>query len=98
MHATLALALILAAGYGGYRFARDFVRRRLRFVDAIRSPWAPWIAGAAAALAAFPLTFLPLLPIGMTFVAAAALGTGLGTASAVRALNRAEWSQQQLMP
>ncbi len=98
MYATLALVLSIAAGYGGYRLARDFVRRRLRFVDAVRSPWAPWIAGAAAALVALPLTLVPLVPLGTMFVAAVALGTGMGTASGVRALDRADWSQRQLLP
>jgi hypothetical protein len=98
MYATLALVLSIVAGYCGYRFARNFVRRRLRFVDAVRSPWAPWLAGAAAGLLAFPFTFLPLVPLGTMFVAAVAFGTGLGTASAVRGLHREEWSQRQLLP
>ncbi|HEU5169187.1 MAG TPA: hypothetical protein VFU46_01545 [Gemmatimonadales bacterium] len=96
MYATLALILTIAAGYGGFRLARDFVTRRLRFVDAVRSPWAPWIAGAAAAVVASPFMLLPL--VGAGAVAAFALGTGFGTASAVRALDRAEWSQRQLLP
>lgn len=98
MYATLALVISIAAGYCGYRFARAFVRHRLRFVDAVRSAWAPWIAGAAAGLVAAPLTLLPLVPLGTLFVAAVALGTGLGTASAVRALDRAEWGQRHLLP
>jgi hypothetical protein len=98
MYAMLALFLSLVAGYCGYRFANGFVRRRLRFVDAVRSPWAPWIAGAGAALVAAPLTLLPLVPLGTMFVAAVALGTGMGTASGVRALGRAEWSQRNLLP
>lgn len=98
MYAMLALVLSLAAGYCGYRVARDFVRRRLRFVDAVRSPWAPWISGFAAALLAAPFTFLPLVPLGTGFVAAVALGTGMGTASGVRALDRAESSPRHLLP
>jgi hypothetical protein len=98
MYAMLALVLSLTAGYCGYRLARNFVRRRLRFVDAVRSPWAPWIAAAGAAVVAAPLTLLPLVPIGTPFIAAVALGTGMGTASGVRALDRAEWNQRQLLP
>jgi hypothetical protein len=98
MYATFALLLSLAAGYCGYRLARDFVRRRLRFVDAVRSPWAPWIAGVGAGLLAFPLTFLPLVPLGTMFVAFVAVGTGMGTASGVRALDRVEWGQRHLLP
>jgi len=47
---SLTLAAIVAAGITGYFIARDFVRRRLRFVDAIYSPLAPWIAGGLAPL------------------------------------------------
>ena len=98
MYATFTLVLSIVAGYAGFRIARDFVRRRLRFVDAVRSPWAPWIAGFAAGVLALPLTLVPLVPIGTLFVAAVALGTGMGTASGARALDRAEWSQRHLLP
>ncbi|HET8623875.1 MAG TPA: hypothetical protein VFM14_09960 [Gemmatimonadales bacterium] len=98
MHATFTLVLSIVAGYAGFRIARDFVRRRLRFVDAVRSPWAPWIAGLAAGVLALPLTLVPLVPIGTLFVAAVALGIGMGTASGARALDRTEWSQRHLLP
>jgi hypothetical protein len=98
MYATLVLLLSIAAGYGCYRFVRSFVGRRLRFVDAVRSSWAPWIAAALGAALAAPLTLLPVLPLGALFVASVAAGAGMGTASAVRALERAEWSQRHLMP
>ena len=45
----LWLAVSAAALGGGFFVARDFVRRKLRFVDAIQHPAAPWIAGAAGA-------------------------------------------------
>jgi hypothetical protein len=98
MYATLTLILSIVAGYAGFRMARNFVRSRLRFVDAVRSPWAPWIAGLAAGIVALPLTLVPLVPIGALFVTAVAFGTGIGTASGVRALDRAEWSQRHLLP
>lgn len=98
MYATLVLFLSIAGGYLCYGAARNFVARRLRFVDAVRSRWAPWIAGAFAAALSAPLTLLPVIPIGTLFVASVALGTGMGTASAVRALERAEWGQRHLMP
>ena len=98
MYATLALLLSIAGGLACYRFARNFVGRRLRFVDAVRSPWAPWVAAALAAAAAAPLTLLPLVPLGTLFIASVAVGAGMGTASAVRALDRAEWSQRHLLP
>ena len=37
-------ALGVAAGIAGFSIARNFVQTRLRFVDAIRSPAAPWLA------------------------------------------------------
>ena len=43
----LWLAVSAAALGGGFFVTRDFVRRKLRFVDAIQHPAAPWIAGAA---------------------------------------------------
>jgi hypothetical protein len=98
MYATLVLFLSIAAGYGCYRLVRNFVGRRLRFVDAVRSRWAPWIAAVAGAALAAPLTLLPLVPLGTLFVVSVAVGAGMGTASAVRALERAEWSQRHLMP
>jgi hypothetical protein len=86
MYGTLMLAITLAAGIGGFLLARGFVRRRLRFVDAIRSPLAPLIAGVAAALAAWPVAILPVITAGTAVVFG--IGTGLGTASGVKALKR----------
>ena len=42
----LWLAVSAAALIGGFVVTRDFVRRKLRFVDAIQKPAAPLIAGA----------------------------------------------------
>jgi hypothetical protein len=80
------LALLVAAAAGGYTIARNFVRRRLRFVDGIYSPVAPWIAGLAAAVLAWPAALLPL--ITTTTTALFGIGAGLGTASGVKALKR----------
>jgi len=67
--------LIAGAALGAsYTWTKGFVRRRLRFVDAVHTRPAPWIAGAAAALVATPITFLPLV----TGAAAIALGVGVG--------------------
>lgn len=88
--------LPLAAGLGGYLLARGFVGRRLRFVDAALSPYAPFVAGTAAALALFPLTFLSLVS-GLTAIAFG-IGTGLGTASAARTIRRADRELRRLGP
>ena len=41
MYRLIAGLLIVTAGFAGFFLARSFVRRRLRFVDAIYSPAAP---------------------------------------------------------
>lgn len=96
MYATLALLLTLGTGYGGYLVARSFVRRRLRFVDAVQSPWAPWVAGATAGILFSPLTLLPML--GSATAVVFGLGIGLGTASGVRAIRRSEVLSRRLIP
>lgn len=88
MYATIVLAITVAAGIGGFILARRFVRRRLRFVDAVRSPLAPLIAGAAAAVVVWPAALLPMIT-GTTAVIFG-VGTGLGTASGVKALKRGD--------
>ncbi len=70
----LELLIIGAALGGGYAFTKGFVRRRLRFVDAVHTRPAPWIAGIAAAIVATPVTWLPLIP----HLAALGLGAGVG--------------------
>jgi len=96
MYATIALLVTAAAGIGGFLIAKRFVGQRLRFVDAVQSPWAPWIAGAGAAILASPLAFLPL--IGSTTALVFGLGVGLGTASGVRTIRRGDVSRRQLTP
>ncbi len=81
---VISLAIALVGAVFAFGFARGFVRRRLRFVDAIRSPLAPVVAAGIAALAAWPLTLLPLIT-GFT-AAVVGIGAGLGTASGVKAL------------
>jgi hypothetical protein len=74
------LELIFAAGTGaatlfGYLRARQFVRERLRFVDAAHKPTAPLVAGVAAAVVAAPVVWL--LPI-VSAPAAVIFGVGVG--------------------
>jgi len=88
MFAIISLALALTAGVFTFGFARGFVRRRRRFVDAVKSPLAPILAAVGAALIALPLTILPLIT-GFT-AAVVGLGAGFGTASGVKALKRGE--------
>ncbi|MGQ0702847.1 MAG: hypothetical protein ACT4PM_06910 [Gemmatimonadales bacterium] len=83
---VLAIAVAVTGGLLAFGFARGFIRRRLRFVDAARSPLVPWLAGGLGLLVAAPFTLLPLIS-GVT-VAAVGLGAGLGAKSGVVALRR----------
>lgn len=71
--------LLLAAGAlaAGFILTRDFVRRRLRYVDVVRKPSAPVIAGAVATAALLPIAALPLITMGT------ALAFGVGVAGGV---------------
>jgi hypothetical protein len=82
--AMFGFLVFLGAGIGGFILARDFVRSRLRFVDAVHSPLAPLLAGLAAALITWPLAALPVITVGTSAIFG--LGTGLGTRSGARAL------------
>jgi hypothetical protein len=86
MLGLLSLAVTVAAVAGGFVIARDFVVRRLRFVDEVRSPLAPWVAGVGVALVAWPIAILPLITTTTTTLLGVA--AGFGTASGVKALKR----------
>jgi len=84
----LALGITVVRGVLAFGFARGFVRRRLRFVDAARSPLTPFVAGGLGLLVAAPFTLLPLIT-GAT-VAVVGLGAGLGAKSGVTAIRRGD--------
>lgn len=85
----IAFAATAVAGIAMFQVAREFVRQRLRFVDAVRSPAAPWIAAVGVALLAMPV--VGLLPvIGATTALVAGAAAGFGTASGVKALRRGD--------
>ncbi|PYO92410.1 MAG: hypothetical protein DMD58_01975 [Gemmatimonadetes bacterium] len=73
----IGLAVTAAALVGGFVIARDFVRRRLRYVDAVQRPSAPLIAGVAAAAVALPVALLPVVTVGT------AIALGIGVAGGV---------------
>jgi len=73
----LWLAITAAALVGGFMLSRNFVRRRLRYVDAIQKPSAPLIAGVVAAAVVAPVAALPLITVGT------AVAFGVGVASGV---------------
>ena len=92
----LQLLITLTAGAIGFILARNFVRRRLRFVDGIHSPFAPIISGMGAALLAWPVVLLPL--VTLTTAVVFGIGTGLGTASGARALRNQDATRRRLTP
>jgi hypothetical protein len=91
----IPLLITVVAGIAGYLLARNFVRSRLRFVDAIYSPFAPILAGAAAAIIVWPFALLPMLHAVTAVVFG--VGVGLGTATGARILRRGN-GQHQLTP
>ena len=74
MFELISLVIAGAAAIGGFTQSRAFVKRRLRYVDAVQKGTAPVLAGAAAAIVAAPFTALPLI----TAATAILLGVGVG--------------------
>jgi hypothetical protein len=72
-----------------FGFAREYVRNRLRFVDAVRHPMTPWITWVAATIVLIPIVaILPMVGFGTAVLVGGA--AGLGTSSGVKALRRGE--------
>jgi hypothetical protein len=81
------LAFATAAVIIGFTQAKDFVSRRLRYVDAARSPIAPIVAGVGAALIAAPIVWLlPFVGIGTAL--AFGLSVGMGVAAGNKDIHR----------
>ena len=74
---VIGLLLGAAALGGGFVGARRFVRRRLRFVDAVQRPAVPLLAGLAATAVALPVAALPAVTVGT------AVAFGVGVAGGV---------------
>ena len=92
----LELLITLTAGAIGFILARNFVRRRLRFVDAVHSPFAPLVAGTAGTLLAWPAVLLPMVTLTTAIVFG--IGIGFGTARGARALKIQDQSRRRLTP
>lgn len=66
----------------GYAQARSFVTRRLRYVDAVHTAFAPFIAGIGAALVALPIVaLLPYVGAGTALSFGIAVGAGVSAGS-----------------
>jgi hypothetical protein len=79
----ISFAIAFVAAGIGYREARSFVRRKLRFVDAVQSPLAPIIAGVGAALLTGIFAIMPL--VGLFVGAGTALSVGAAVGMGVAA-------------
>ena len=86
----------LGAGLAGYLLTRRFVSRRLRFVDAVQSRFAPLMAAVSGALAILPLTAFPLVTLTTAMVFG--IGAGFGTATGARLVRRADMQLRRLVP
>ena len=72
--ATAAIAMI------AYAQTRNFVTRRLRYVDAVQHAFAPFLCGIAAAVIAMPLVaIVPLLGLGTALSFGFAVGAGVAS-------------------
>ena len=61
-----------------YVWTKGFVRRRLRFVDAVRKPLAPVVAGVVAAAFAVPIAgLLPVVTVASGLLIGAGVGAGV---------------------
>ncbi|HXF96179.1 MAG TPA: hypothetical protein VNI61_08780 [Gemmatimonadales bacterium] len=76
----LWLGLTGVATGAAYLWTRNFVRRRLRYVDAVRRPAAPVLAGVAAAAVAVPIAgLLPVVTTATGLLVGAGVGAGVAT-------------------
>jgi hypothetical protein len=74
----LSFAISIALAMLAYAQARSFVTRRLRYVDAVQSAIAPWVAGLAAFAISWPImAMLPLVGVGTALTIGLAVGTGV---------------------
>ena len=83
----IGFAATAAATAAGYHQARQYVQRRLQYVDAVQGLRAPVIAGTAAALIATPVVaILPLVGAGTAVLFG--VGVGAGVAAGARSIRR----------
>ena len=72
--------LLVALGLGGFGYfkTRRFVREKLRFVEAVKKPAVPVVAGVGTAVLAGIIIALPFVPGGWVIPVLAGLGIGAG--------------------
>jgi len=86
MFVILSFVITLALVTLAYAQSRNFVMRRLRYVDAVQNALAPVIAGVGTAVVAWPIfAVLPLVGLGTALSVGFAVGAGVAAgARAVR--------------
>ncbi len=85
----VGFTVTVAGALFAFGLAREYVRNRLRFVDAVRHPLAPWIVFLGATIVLVPVVaLLPLVGFGTALIVGGS--AGVGTASGVKALKRGE--------
>lgn len=78
MFFILGIIISVAVAIAGYASARNFVTRRLRYVDAVQTAIAPVVAGLVAGVVALPLVaILPLVGVGTAVTFGLSVGTGV---------------------
>jgi sorbitol-specific phosphotransferase system component IIBC len=82
--AKVAIAFVVALV--GFMVSRRFVENRLRYVDAVQSPLAAFVAGGVATIVAIPLTILPFVGLGTAILFG--VGVFTGVASGAREIRR----------
>ena len=92
----IGLLVTAASTLVAFGFAREYVRNRLRFVDGVRNPVVPWVVAILATAILTPVVALVhIVPIigslvGFGTALFVGVGSGLGTASGVKALKRGD--------
>ncbi|MEO7714216.1 MAG: hypothetical protein ABIV10_14985 [Gemmatimonadaceae bacterium] len=82
MSFILGLVISFVAAMLAYAQSRSFVIRRLRYVDAVHTMFAPFVAGVAAAVALLPIVaLLPLVGVGTAVSVGLAVGAGVAAGS-----------------
>ncbi len=77
MFEILGIAATGVVSVWGYIQTRQFVRKKLRYVDGVQKPLVPVVAGAAAAVVAAPVVWLlPLVGAGTAILFGAGVGFG----------------------
>ena len=82
----LGIFITFVITLAGFVVSQRFVENRLRYVDAVQRPYAPLVAGAAAAAIALPFVFLPFIGVGTAILFGVSVFAGV--ASGAREIRR----------